>query len=301
MRKTLRASTLSILGLAESATCLVYAQETAGIAPKSATIENTRPVPAVMRANLEERKAVRAETKEAVTDLRADRKEAVTGLQAERREAVMTAQGNASNTRAMLKERAVQAGMSASTTREEMMKNREANRAQIEQTRANFKLQIDAKREETKKNVEAKKAELQQKIAGIKDERKKNLALTINDKFQDLNKKATEQLSQTVTRQEEVIQKIKDRVATLTEQGKDASVVTTKLSDAESKIAGLRAQILAQSAKVYTIAVTTEATLRPDTEKTRDAIRTDIETIRTSVKAVSDILRSTATDLASIK
>jgi hypothetical protein len=283
MRKNISIPTMSLLSLMIASTYFAYAQDATTVAPTG----TMKPAPTgIMRANVAERQNARMDAQTAIADLRADKKEAVAGIRAE-----------ASSTREMIRGGLAEMRTNASSTKAD----REALHADLQKQRADFKVEIEAKRAEAKIKIEARRTELQGKLSALKDERKKNVALQVNDKFQTLNQKAVDTLSNSLTRQEDVIQKIKDGASALTAEGKDVSLITSKLPDIEAKIASNRSQLTAQSAKVYTIEVTTEANLKANTEATRDALKKDIDTLRDSVKSVSDMIREVAKALATIQ
>lgn len=300
MKKQLNFLTVALLGI--TSLLVSYAQETDGkpmVRPVARPVptllrEEARPASSTREAAIENSKNVRMEAradikgaidqkKEEVMNLRDDMKMGIDEIAKQKRDDV----------RAVLE--------STSTTpgekQEAVKKLRADYMAEIEQKRTEFKSQLEERKTEMKSTIEAKRADLKTKLASIKDERKQNLALSVNDKFQALNKKAVETLSNTVTRQEAVLQKIKERVAILSGEGVDVTVLNSQIGDIDAKIADVRSAILSQSEKVYTIDVTTEDELKTNTEATRNSLRTDITALHDAVTSISTLIKNIVSSL----
>lgn len=178
--------------------------------------------------------------------------------------------------------------------------NNEA-RVEILKSREEFKAQMETRKVELQAKIDVKREELKKKLAGIKNEKKIALSLNINDKFQALNKKAVERLAESVDRQEDAVKRLKERMSNPAFSSQNNSSVSVQIANAETKIAEVRAKLTAQSAKVYTVNVTTEAALKANTEAQRLALRSDIDVLHDSIKDVSELIRSAAKDLALVK
>lgn len=178
---------------------------------------------------------------------------------------------------------------------------RDGARKEISKTREEFRVEMKEKADEVKVRIDQKRDELKKKLSVIKDERKKELVLTINDKFQALNKKAVERLGESMNRQEDAIKKLKERMTNPAFSNQNNTAINTQIANAEAKIAEVRSKLSTQSGKVYTINVTTEASLKANTEAQRLALKADITAIQDSIKSISELIRSAAKDLALIK
>jgi hypothetical protein len=182
----------------------------------------------------------------------------------------------------------------AEEARAEFAQKREEARKEIEKDRNEFRAQITEKKAEIKKLITTKREELASKLKVIKDEKKQQIALNIGDQFQQINAKVLANLTNIITKEEIILQKISSRVDILSIQNSDVTSLKDALSSANAALATARAAIVSQTAKVYTIAVKTEATLKNDTSTTKQLLEKDLNGVRDVVKALHESVKKVA-------
>ncbi len=167
--------------------------------------------------------------------------------------------------------------------------------------REEFKKQFESKKEEAKKKIEDEKVRLAEKLKTIKDERKKEVIKKISGQFQEINTKKLEHFSNVLKQMEGVLVKIKARAEKATAGGADMSALNVKIAAFETAVTTARAAIVAQSAKVYSIEVTTDEHLKNNTGATRQALQKDLKTVFDLVKNAHEALKGITKELAKIR
>jgi hypothetical protein len=170
----------------------------------------------------------------------------------------------------------------------------------IEERREEFKHQLEEKKDEVKTKIETEKLRLNEKLKSIKDERKKQTVQKVNTEIQALNARKLEHYSNVLNQIEEVLKKVGTRVDNASARGLEVGTMRTNMTAVETAITTARTAIIAQSAKVYTVTVTTEGKLKNDTGVTRQQLQKDLSVVQNLVKMAHEALRKTAVSLAQI-
>lgn len=178
--------------------------------------------------------------------------------------------------------------------------NREAFKTSLEQRQEEFKNALEAKRKEVKEKIEVKRIELKERLAKIKDERKKKIVERISNQLNELNERMLNHFSNVLEKLDAVLLKISSRADKAESRGLNVQAVRGAISEAKSAIAVSRAAISTQSAKVYSITVNTEDTLKVDVGKTRQALHDDLAKVRETVKMAKEAIRKVLVVLAQI-
>ncbi len=159
---------------------------------------------------------------------------------------------------------------------------------------------------EVKTMREEKRAEFAEKVKTIKDARKKATVERLNENLQKINEKTTEHFTTVLDKQDAIAVDIASRIAKIEAAGTASTTASTTVSvetmkadlaAAQTAIATARAAVVAQSAKVYSISITTEANLKIDVSTTRKALGDDLAAVRDLVKAAHDALKKVAREL----
>lgn len=182
----------------------------------------------------------------------------------------------------------------------EVKDERMDNRDEIEASRKEFRKDMSAKMIEMKGKITTQRENFKKSLLKIKDEKKRATAENINVKVQDLNAKATDQFSASISRIENVLVNIEARINSSGVTGADVSAVTANNAVAVKAIADAKAAIVIQSGKIYTINVTDEKTLRAEAQKVRDALNTDLRAVNEKVKVAHNAVRLSADMLVKI-
>ena len=172
---------------------------------------------------------------------------------------------------------------------------------EMDSRREEFKQKFDAKKEEVKKKFEEEKVNLSEKLKTIKDEKKKEIVQKISEQFQEINTKRLEHFSKVLGQMEEVLVKVKTRVEKAKDSGADTGVLNDGITAFETAVASARASIVAQSAKVYSIEITTEDNLKSNTGATRQSLQSDLKIVAELVKTAHESLKNIAKEMAKIR
>lgn len=120
-------------------------------------------------------------------------------------------------------------------------------------------------REQTKEQIQALRDQFNKRLQTIKDTKKKNLTQNIDAKILAANKKHTDRFS-------EVLEKLQKLLDEISQDKVDAKTILL-VKDAQAKIDLAKASVASQTAKVYTIEITTELNLRKNVGSTISQFR----------------------------
>lgn len=177
---------------------------------------------------------------------------------------------------------------------------KEMKERKIEGRTASSSANMMFRREEIKQKFDDEKVRLGGKLKTIKDERKRNMVKKVNEQFQEINTKKLEHFSNALKQMEEVLLKIKTR-AVKASAGADTSTLNTKIATFETAVTVARAAIVAQSAKIYSIEITTEDNLKNNTGVTRQALQADLKTVFDLVKNAHESLKDIMKELSNVR
>lgn len=320
MKKITQITTIS--GLVLSTLFFALAQESdtnvtidanseSGSSVKSDT--KVRLSPVIMQARIEEEKKrlqiearnqvdnLREQKMQVMNDVRTTSKGVMEEMRNDRQDAVRSMMQN-SNLKVendiQLSGESAMASSSYDMRLKNMDNRREEMRRFILDKQEEFRIRIKNVNELMRQNFEEKKIELKEKLKIVKDERKVNLTLNINDKFQTLNSKVVNSLNEALNRKETVLNKLKEEILILSNNGKDTADLNSKVMEIEGKIAEARSMIITQSSKVYSIDITNEAELKSNVEQTNIAMKTDVKVLQDFTKNISDLIRDVADNIS---
>lgn len=168
--------------------------------------------------------------------------------------------------------------------------------AEIKEARTSAEARVKAAREEGKKRIQE-----------LKDTKKREAATKIVAQLDRINKNWTDHFTKVLDRLDAVLQKIKSRAEKAAANGKDVSMVTTAITDAQAKIDAARTAVAAQAQKTYVLDATVivepdtsgqdnlMAGLRSQFKRLKEQLHKDLTTLRDGAmkdarKAVADVL-----------
>ncbi len=170
----------------------------------------------------------------------------------------------------------------------------DAARERLEDKKEAVAGRIDA----IKDKMASRSAELKAKLAKFRDKTKAARVENINTNLNALNKRHTEQMSNSLTRISTVLTKLKTWVAEQEAAGKDVASLKSAISETEAAWTAADAAVKDQADNDYTIVVNTESTVRVDAQTARDTLRTDLKSVHDKLINVKQTL---ATALSSWK
>lgn len=153
-----------------------------------------------------------------------------------------------------------------------------------------------AERMENKKEVMAsREAALKAKLERFKDKRKAEVTDKVNTNLNRINQKQTKQMIKHLDKMSTILGKLEERVNKGTSDIKDVTAAKAAIASAKEGIATATASVKLQAEKDYTIAVSSESTVRKDAKKIREQLHNDLKTVRKQVvdakQAVSNAIR----------
>ena len=144
-----------------------------------------------------------------------------------------------------------------------------------------------------------RKAELQKKLTAFKDTKKAATADRVNQNLNKINTQRTTQMTQHLDQMDKLVIKIDTRITELSGAGKDTSSAASASATAKTMISDARADVQSQALNDYTVAVTSEATVRADAKVMRDKLLSDLKLTHESIvgarASVVDVLKVLST------
>lgn len=143
-----------------------------------------------------------------------------------------------------------------------------------------------AERMENKKEAMAtREAALKAKLEKFKDKRKAEVADRVNTNLNRINQKQTAQMLKHLDKMSTILAKLEKR----------ANQGTAAIASAKEGIATATASVKLQAEKDYTIALSSEGTVRKDAQKMREQLHSDLKALRVGVidakQAVANAIR----------
>jgi hypothetical protein len=151
-----------------------------------------------------------------------------------------------------------------------------------------------------KLNTDTARKSFTTKLAKLKDEKKKAIAVSIDLKITELNKKRTTILLAFVTKMQEVLDKISTRAAEAAKAGKDVSKVDSAVTAAQATVATALTAVTTQSGKTYVASVTSDETLKTDMETITKLLKNDLDRVNALVDAARKAVYLAYTELAHV-
>lgn len=171
----------------------------------------------------------------------------------------------------------------------------------LQQKKIEFQSRIELRRTELKDKIQAKREELKQRLQNIKDENKKKIVERIDQNIDALNEKILNHFSNVLEHLENVLAKIVSRTDKAEINGRDVTSVEAAIQAAGAAITASRSAIEIQTNKIYTIATSTEDTLRLEVGKARQALHDDLVRVRDAVFAAREAVKKAAAELHKIQ
>jgi len=166
--------------------------------------------------------------------------------------------------------------------------------------REDLKKAIEEKRAQLQSQIEAKRAQLQERLKKIKDERKKAAVEKIDRQLTELNDRMLAHFTDLLKKLENVLGRISSRADKANARGLDVTAVRQAIADADKAIVAAREAVKAQAGKTYSVVVNTEATLKVDVQKARQALHADLKKVSDAVRAAREAVQQAAVKLAQI-
>lgn len=129
------------------------------------------------------------------------------------------------------------------------------------------------------------RAEFKEKLSELKDARKKEIVEKLDARFATVNKKATGRFLETLDKLSDILKGVQKKATEAKTAGKDTTEAQTSITAAQSAIDAAKTAVTTQSAKTYTITISTEDKLRMDVGTTASSLHADLRSVH---KLVSD-------------
>lgn len=135
-----------------------------------------------------------------------------------------------------------------------------------------------------KERLATRSAALKQKLAKFKDKAKATRVENINENLNTVNANVTSAMEKNLSDIQTALQKLKTKAAAAASEGKDITSLSSDIAKVETEWSEASDALNVQMAKDYTIAVTSESTVKTDAQNARNTLRTDLKSVHTAVK-----------------
>lgn len=148
----------------------------------------------------------------------------------------------------------------------------------------NLSNDINASQEKLKKNLASK----------ITDPKRIEIGLRISENFNSLNQKFTNKYLETLDKIESILNEISAKADAFEKEGKDVSNIRKAITEEKELIEISRLAVKTQAVKIYSVNVGSDASMKKDFGAVRQALQTDLEKVRETVKAAHLSLKNSA-------
>lgn len=235
----------------------------------------------------------RDEARDTRQNIREERKEVQQNIKEERKEA-----------REVVQEQKKDLRQTAQEQRQDVRQAVQDKRQELQQTarekRDAFKAEVKTKREELQTRVKAEREQLKEKLKTIRDEKKKAAVERIDAEIARLNERMGKHFIAVLDQLGNLLGRVGTRADKAEIRGLDVSAVRTAIAAAVTAIENARTAVSAQAGKTYAVTISTEANLKPDVGKARQALQADLKGVREVIRLAHDAVRTAATTLAQI-
>lgn len=153
--------------------------------------------------------------------------------------------------------------------------------------------ELKEKREERKEDRQELIANFKENLQKIKDTRKQQIVSNVQDRITNRNSLWVSHWNEVLKRLSALLDKIQTKTDEASQNGKDVTAVTAKITAARTAIATAQTAVNTQSAKTYTVDITTEDALKSNTITVIGQFRSDVTAVISSInaarRAVSDV------------
>jgi len=160
---------------------------------------------------------------------------------------------------------------------------------------------VQTRLEERKESLEQKREEFRERVSEIRNEKKQEILEHLESQLNQINKRLVEQLLTKVERLEELLTKLEEASLNLKEEGGNTTEAEALIAAAKSSLETFETALLAQAEKTYTPTLTTEENFRTDVGEQHQALRNDLNLLRTDLMAIKNQFVKIAQLLRSIK
>lgn len=171
---------------------------------------------------------------------------------------------------------ATDSGQLNAATVQERLREMQALR---EQKITEVQQRVGERKEEWQEQMLTIREEFQQRLQGIKDVRKKKIVENLDAAYVRINKRWTTHFLNVLERLEKILDKLKLRAEKL-----EKTAVLTKIDQAYLLITATKTKVETQAAKVYTIEITDEESLREAAQAVHEQLKSDLKVLREEVK-----------------
>lgn len=171
---------------------------------------------------------------------------------------------------------------------------------ELEKQKQAFQQQIQQKRTEIQQQIEQKRTVLKEEVAKIKNQKKQDILSRVYESINELNKRMTDQFQKALDQLSDVLLRIQTRADTAKANGKDVSAVQAAIAKATDAITAAKTAVTAQTGKVYSFQIRSDATFKKDVGQARQTLHADLVKVRDALKAARDAVHQAAVALSQI-
>ncbi|MHB9019346.1 MAG: hypothetical protein ACYC3G_00510 [Minisyncoccota bacterium] len=170
----------------------------------------------------------------------------------------------------------------------------------MQEERNSFRVRVESLKQEAKTKMAQEREALKVRLQVVKDEAKKATVQKLDENINNLNSNFVEKFTKNLTDFDTYLSKLVDK-ASATSTTKDLTAFNSAVGSAKAAIASAKAAVEAQTNKVYTIAVSSEANLKSDVSSVRGLLNNDLKSVRDLVQAAHSATVIALTEFNKIK
>lgn len=163
-----------------------------------------------------------------------------------------------------------------------------------------FRVRVEASKEEVKTKREQEKEALKARLQAVKNEAKKAAVQRLDESMNKINSNFVERSANNLTKFDDYLAKLVANAGAVSDD-KDLTDFNSAVESAKMAMAAARTSIEVQAQRSYAIAVSTEENLRSDVSVAKEALNSDLKSVKNSIQEAHSALVKTLTEFNKIK
>lgn len=176
----------------------------------------------------------------------------------------------------------------SSSTRKELIKQRVENKREL------VAQALDTRQEK----IASRTAALKTKLQTFRDKNKASIAARVNDNLAKVNMNRTEAMNRHIDKLLSILSRLETRVDGVTD--KDTTNANDAIADAKVAIDSAKQAVASQSAKDYTVTVTSETKIKTDVMAQREMLHTDLKAVHQLIVVARQALAKAISETAQL-
>jgi len=167
---------------------------------------------------------------------------------------------------------------------------------------ADWVAQMRQLRDQKKTLLMERRKSFQEKLKNIKDERKRVLVDRIDSKIINLNRQRTEEMAQALIKLQTILERLNTKINEAHANGIDTASASAAYDNAKNAVAAAEAAVASQSAKTYTIDISSdEAALKRTVGAVTSSFQSDLQATHKKVVEAKQAVSRAAQQVALLR